>query len=48
MDQIIVSYSIINRTTFPSNIDDVEYTSLTNYVHKVTRDANLPFSAQLT
>lgn len=48
MDQIIVSCSKIERTTFPTNIDGSEYTSLTGYVHEITHNANLPFSAQLT
>ena len=47
MDQIIVSCSKVERTTFPTNINGSEYTSLTGYVHEITHNANLPFSAQI-
>ena len=36
------------KTIFPCTIDDVEYGSLTDYVHKVTRNTEMPFSASLS
>ena len=48
MEQIIVVCSKISKTIFPCTIDSVEYGSLTDFVHKVTRNAEMPFSASLS
>lgn len=48
MNDIIQACSKINRTQFPSSIDGVEYKSLTDYVHKITRKFFSPFSAKYT
>ena len=48
MEQIIVAYSKISKTIFPCTIDSVEYGSLTDFVTKVTRNAEMPFSASLS
>ena len=48
MEQIIVTCSKICKTIFPCTIDNAEYGSLTDFVHKVTRNAEMPFSASLS
>ena len=47
-NQIINSCSKIQNTQFPAEIDGVKYESLTNYVHQISRQAFLPFSAHET
>ena len=47
-NQIINSCSKIQNTQFPAEIDGVKYESLTNYVHLISRQAFLPFSAHET
>lgn len=48
MNEIIIICSKIQNTRFPCLIDDVKYDSLTDFVHQITRNARMPFSANLT
>lgn len=47
-NQIIISSSKIQNTKFPAEINGIEYESLTNYVHQISHQAFLPFSAHET
>ena len=47
-NQIIISCSKIQNTKFPAEINGIEYESLTNYVHQISHQAFLPFSAHET
>ena len=48
MNEIVTSCLKIQNTRFPCQINDVNYNSLTDFVHQITRNAHLPFSAYRT
>lgn len=48
MNQIIISCIKIQNTEFPCIIDDVQYESLTDYIHRMSRKSSMPYSARTT
>ena len=48
MDKLVGLCTKIQNTEFPCTIDDVQYESLTEFIHQVSHQSFIPYSTRTT